>query len=151
MLPDVARNEIDAHRLKVLRGNAADPLDGHIMLCRLRVAAALMFLEGQELQAPTIGCWLGEIMAVSSRTRGEIEHVLSDRNRRSRTARPVARGEDDSYRRMDRRTRHCDEVSIPGIAPISTRSFFDWWTWELRQCALMEIDRSTHFVDCAWG
>ncbi|MGR6582337.1 hypothetical protein ACT89R_17270 [Rhodococcus qingshengii] len=95
VIPDVARNEIDAHRLKVLRGNAADPLDGHVMLCRLKVAAALMFLEGRVIVSDDDWMLAGEIMAVSRRTRAEIAHVLSDRNRRSRTARAVARGEDE--------------------------------------------------------
>ena len=95
-IPDAARNEIDAHRLMVLRGEAVDPLDGHVMLCRLKVATALMFLEGRTRVSDDDWRLAGDIMAVSLRTRNEIERILAERARKRRKALAVAKGEDDA-------------------------------------------------------
>ncbi len=45
-IPETARNAVDAHQLAKLRGDSGiDPLDGHKLLCRLKVAAGLMWLN----------------------------------------------------------------------------------------------------------
>ena len=50
VVPEVARATIDAHRLAVLRqDHRVDPLDGHALLCRLKVAVALMALDGRSV------------------------------------------------------------------------------------------------------
>lgn len=47
-IPDSARTEIDAHRQHVLIGDPdINPLDGHLMLTRLKVAFALAVLHGR--------------------------------------------------------------------------------------------------------
>ena len=50
VVPEHVRAEIDSHRLKVLHREDVDPLDGHKLICRLKVAAALMFLEEEPHQ-----------------------------------------------------------------------------------------------------
>ncbi|MFT0610157.1 hypothetical protein ACMHYT_03725 [Rhodococcus qingshengii] len=105
-IPDSAREEIDSHRLKVLRGNAENPLDGHVMLCRLKVAAGLMILDGRSVMSDDDWRLAGEVMVVSSRTRVGIEDELAERNRQWRTAKAVARGEDEdttAATRIDKR------------------------------------------------
>ena len=48
-IPDSVRDEIDAHRHRVLVGDPdVDPLDGHLMLTRLKVAFALAVLQGRK-------------------------------------------------------------------------------------------------------
>lgn len=109
-IPDQARQQVDAHRLKVLREEAADPLDGHVMLCRLKIAAALMLLEGRTIVNDDDWKLAGEIMVVSHRTRGRIEKVLSERHRNQRRARAVARGEDDDTAEMTRTERKMQRI-----------------------------------------
>lgn len=107
VIPDRARQEIDSYRLKVLRGNAENPLDGHAMLCRLKVAAALMILDGRSVMNDDDWRLAGQVMVVSSRTRVDIEDELTERNRQWRTAKAVARGEDEdttAATRVDKRT-----------------------------------------------
>lgn len=78
-VPAAARAEIDAHRLAVLRGNAsANPLDGHALLTRLKVAAALMALELRTEITEDDWHLAGRVMAVSRRTREACQRVLAD-------------------------------------------------------------------------
>ncbi|MBS1695770.1 MAG: bifunctional DNA primase/polymerase [Actinobacteria bacterium] len=76
-VPDAARTTIDAHRLAMLRGGVVDPLDGHRLLCRLKIAAALMALDGRT-DAVTEDDWaLSEtVMAVADSTRRSVVDVL---------------------------------------------------------------------------
>jgi hypothetical protein len=76
-VPDAARTAIDGHRLAMLRGAKVDPLDGHRLLCRLKIAAALMALDGRT-DAVTDDDWnLSEtVMAVSDQTRRSVVDVL---------------------------------------------------------------------------
>ncbi|MBH0121592.1 hypothetical protein I0Q12_19575 [Rhodococcus sp. CX] len=92
-VPDVARNSIDAHRLAVLRGEPVDPLDGHRMLSRLKVAAALSILDGRSIVNAEDWDLAGVIMAKSDRTRAGIEHTLTEHTRRSNRARAEMDGE----------------------------------------------------------
>ncbi|MDH6679247.1 hypothetical protein M2284_003463 [Rhodococcus sp. LBL1] len=92
-VPDVARAAMDAHRLATLRGEQVDPLDGHRMLTRLKVAAALMILDGRSVI--TVEDWdlAGALMRVSDRTRAGIETTLVERTREVNRARAQADGE----------------------------------------------------------
>ncbi len=76
-VPDIAFEAIDEHRVAMLRGAPIDPLDGHRLLCRLKIAAALMALDGRT-DAVTDDDWkLSEtVMAVSDRTRQSVVDVL---------------------------------------------------------------------------
>ncbi|MGJ5667830.1 hypothetical protein QLG13_08170 [Rhodococcus aetherivorans] len=109
-IPDQARYEIDAHRLQVLRGNNVDPLDGHVMLCRLKVAAALMLLDGRSVVDDDDWRLAGEVMAVSRRTRSRIEQTLSERHRIQRRTRAVARGEDEDTAEASKMERRLQRI-----------------------------------------
>lgn len=70
-IPSAARDAIDANQLAVLRGDrGADPLDGHRLLVRLKVSAALMALENR-YDAISEADWdrAGVLMALSDATR----------------------------------------------------------------------------------
>lgn len=88
-IPDVARDAIDEHRRKMLRGDTGtDPLDGHRLLCRLKVAAALMWLERRN-DAVSEQDWelAGTVMAVSDVTRRSVVAALADKAQASNRAR----------------------------------------------------------------
>lgn len=92
-VPDVARNAIDAHRTAVLRSEPVDPLDGHKMLSRLKVAAGLAILDGRSIVDAEDWELAGVIMAKSDRTRASIERTLTEQTRRSNRARAEMDGE----------------------------------------------------------
>jgi hypothetical protein len=80
-IPDVARDQIKATRRAVARGDATvDPLDGHKLLTRLKVAAALMVLEKRR-DTITESDWdrAGIVIAVSDQTRSKVLAQLKDR------------------------------------------------------------------------
>ncbi|WP_372024098.1 hypothetical protein ACBG85_16995 [Rhodococcus sp. NyZ502] len=110
-IPDRAREEMDAHRVAVLRENAENPLDGHVMLCRLKVAAGLMVLDGRSVMSDDDWRLAEQVMVVSSRTRGKIEQVLSERSRMRRTAQAVARGEDEDTTAATRIDKRIDRIA----------------------------------------
>lgn len=88
-IPKVARTAIDEHRRKMLRGDTGtDPLDGHRLLCRLKVAAALMWLD-RRTDEVSEGDWelAGTVMAVSDATRRSVVSALSDKAQASNRAR----------------------------------------------------------------
>ncbi|RIS56802.1 bifunctional DNA primase/polymerase [Mycobacteroides abscessus] len=88
-IPTVARTAIDEHRCKMLRGDAGtDPLDGHRLLCRLKVAAALMWLDRRTDQVSEQDWELaGTVMAVSDATRRSVVAALADKAQASNRAR----------------------------------------------------------------
>ena len=71
----VAREAIDAATLSRLRGQG-DPLDGHRLLCRLKVAAALGLLDGRLEVDEDDWDLAGQLMTVSDATRaGVVAHL----------------------------------------------------------------------------
>lgn len=111
-VPDVARVAMDAHRLATLRGEAVDPLDGHRMLTRLKVAAALMILAGRSVIDPDDWTLAGTVMRVSDRTRAGIEHTLIENARAVNRARAETKA-DEAAILDDRADRH-DRERIRG-------------------------------------
>lgn len=86
-VPDEARAAIDAQRLAVLRGDSdVDPLDGHAMLTRLKIAAALMLLGGRTVVTAEDWTLAGRVMQSSQRTRERVEEVLAERRRKMNQA-----------------------------------------------------------------
>jgi hypothetical protein len=82
-VPDEVRAAIDAQRLAVLRGDCdVDPLDGHAMLTRLKIAAALMILGGRAVVTADDWELAGKVMRCSQRTRERVEEVLAERRRK---------------------------------------------------------------------
>lgn len=92
-IPGVARREIDTHRLATLRGESVNPLDGHALLCRLKVAAALMILDGRTIVSDEDWGLAGIVMAESSRTRADVERAISEDRRAKNRARAEADGD----------------------------------------------------------
>ena len=87
-VPDPVIAEILAHRHQVLIGSEdVDPLDGHLMLIRLKVAFGLALLDGRkniDAYDWKIG---GDLLDVSRRVRDDMRWVIDDRRRRENTAR----------------------------------------------------------------
>ncbi|MFN3005712.1 bifunctional DNA primase/polymerase [Mycolicibacterium wolinskyi] len=97
-IPDNARELIISTRHAVLRGDPnVDPLDSHKLLSRLKVAAALMALEGRR-GAVSQGDWqrAGVVMAMSDITR---QGVLDELRSKARTEN-VHRGRMEAEREM---------------------------------------------------
>ncbi len=78
---DTAKDVIVKAHLARTRGTG-DALDGHALLTRLKVAAALAILEGRGNIGDEDWELSGEVMGVSDRTRGAIERVLAAETRR---------------------------------------------------------------------
>lgn len=92
-VPEVAKAAVDSHRVAMLRGMAADPLDGHRLLCRLKVAAALMWLNGRtDLISEDDWLLAGIVMAVSDRTRRGVAAVLRSKAEAENVSRGRAEG-----------------------------------------------------------
>lgn len=85
--------EVRAHRLAMIRGQEQG-LNGHAMLSRLKVAAALAILRGNVLVSPVEWAWSETVMAKSDETRESvIEFLASERSRELKT-----NAERDAYR-----------------------------------------------------
>lgn len=77
---DKAADLVRETRLKRLR-NQGDALDGHALLTRLKVAAALAILEGCTSVSEEDWNLSGLVMQMSDRTRGNVQKVLTDEQR----------------------------------------------------------------------
>ncbi len=87
---DTARKTIDEARLARLRGEAAEALDGHLLLSQLKVAAILA-LADTRLDVNDEDWQLAQtIIAKSNATRAGVEADLSAQTKRSITARAEA-------------------------------------------------------------
>lgn len=86
----VARTTIDQARLDRLRG-VGDALDGHGLLTRLKVAAALALLDGGRLEV-TDEDWdlSGVVLRKSDATRAGVQHTLKAANEQRNEARATA-------------------------------------------------------------
>ena len=98
---DTARRVIDHARVDRLRGNG-HALDGHALLTRLKVAAALGLLDGRLDVTEQDWQLAGTVTSISDVTRGQVGKALAER----RAAVNRARGEDEAARSVvvDERT-----------------------------------------------
>lgn len=171
-IPDVARDEIERHRLTVLRGGPVDPLDGHKLLCRLKVAVALMFLESDDRAVVSDEDWelAGHVMAVSDKTRQRVIEARSAKARWDNKARALAAEEHDTFV-TDRRLERTREAILRWLdkadgEPVSRRDLrnqrikyelrahFDPAVAELLDEGLIkevELEQGTGYVRCANG
>ena len=95
-VPTSARDMIDTHRLAVLRGDhRVDPLDGHALLCRLKVAVGLMALDARTEITEADWHLARHVMAVSAVTREQCRRALTEHHRSQNTARALAVAERD--------------------------------------------------------
>ena len=90
-VPPVAADTIRGARLARVRGDG-EALDGHALLTRLKVAAALALLDGR--RAITEDDWrlAGQVMIVSDATRAGVVRYLTSQAERSNEARGRAEG-----------------------------------------------------------
>lgn len=82
-VPGTVKDEIDAFRHRVLIGDdTVDPIDGHLMLTRLKAAFALAILNG--CTSINVDDWkiAGELIEVSKQVRIDLRAVLDERRRR---------------------------------------------------------------------
>ncbi len=92
-IPPEAAEIIDAVAREKLRKNPdVDPLDGHRLLCQLKVAAALMRLCNRVEITLTDWELAGTVMAVSDRTRRQVQADLAAEAARRNTAAAHAAG-----------------------------------------------------------
>jgi hypothetical protein len=88
---ETARAEIDAARVRHLRGDTADALDGHALLARLKIAAGLAVLDGRTDEITDEDWQLaGIVHAVSDRTRQQVISTLEQAKARNNHARAEA-------------------------------------------------------------
>lgn len=107
---ETARQTVDQNRLARLRGDG-QALDGHVLLCRLKVAAALALLDGHADIQDTDWSLSGTVMAISDRTRADVERALLDVKKRANRGRAESEAE-----RAIVVTERIEETSIRRIA-----------------------------------
>jgi hypothetical protein len=122
-VPDVARTAIRAHRLAVLREDpTVDPLDGHALLTQLKVAAALMTLDGRTIVDTTDWSLAGYVMDVSTYTRERCKRALIDQSRSHNTARALATADRDEII-SERKLQRCKEGIVRALVRLSEGQF----------------------------
>lgn len=116
MVPDAAIKAIRAHRLAVLREDpAVDPMDGHALLTRLKVAAALMALEGRTVVGDTDWKLAGFVMDVSTYTRERCQRALAEQSRTANAARALATADREEIV-SDRKLQRAKEAILRKLA-----------------------------------
>jgi hypothetical protein len=87
-IPAPVRKEIrDFHYLVEIGSSDVDPLDGHLMLVRLKVAFGLALLDGRPDIREDDWRIAGQLIELSNRVRAEMWDVIADRHRKANTAR----------------------------------------------------------------
>lgn len=129
-IPAVARDFLDEHRRKALasEGDEDDAFTAHAPLSRLKIAAALMVLDGRRNSISTSDWRLaGIIEKVSNLTRARIEEKLREEEQRDNVRRGANRGVQNVKARdvedaagMDRVAKNvCDKLA--GYGELSVR------------------------------
>jgi hypothetical protein len=96
-VPSQVAEEIDYHRVRVLvDAGDVDPLDGHLMLTRLKVGFALAVLAGRT--DVDIDDWklAGDVIDVSTRVRTGIQTALDERGRRDNRSKALEAADRDA-------------------------------------------------------
>jgi hypothetical protein len=90
-IPEAAVAAIRKHRLAVLREDpTVNALDGHCLLTRLKIAAAMMALDGRTIVSESDWALAGYVMDVSNYTRERCQRALAEQSRSANTARALA-------------------------------------------------------------
>ena len=89
--PDSVQQAIKVHRHRVLTGDPeVDPLDGHLMLTRLKVSFGLALLDGHAEITGDDWRIAGQLIEVSNRVRSDLQRQVADRRKRDNRARAHA-------------------------------------------------------------
>lgn len=96
-IPTTVSEAIDRHRFLVLRGSDdVDPLDGHLMLTKLKVSFAFAILAGRK----DIDCddWMlaGQLIDSSTRIRAQIQDAVADRRHRENRSKALDAADRDA-------------------------------------------------------
>lgn len=118
-VPHVAWEAIDQHRVALNRGEpGVDPLGGHMLLCRLKVAAGLMVLDDRDNRREgrcevSVEDWelAAQIMSASDATRAAVLHAAEAQARQ--VNRNKARDMDErDVALADRKLRRVKEIAL---------------------------------------
>lgn len=115
-IPESVRDEVITQRRMVVRGNPnANPLDGHALMTRLKVAVGLMVMNGRYDKVGDDDWELaGVVMEISNRTRREVEKVIASEAEKSNQARGEAEGRRELAKvevlQKDGLARVCDRI-----------------------------------------
>lgn len=152
-----AREAVDAAHLARARGDG-DALDGHALLCRLKVAAALGLLDSRVEVADEDWQLAGTVMAISNATRAGVVAELQRATRERNRARGEAEGEravvvaerveDDAIKKVSRRvTRLLGQTGdwttrtvLRGAVAGRDRQHFDSAIERLTDAGLVEVE-----------
>jgi hypothetical protein len=91
-VPDIVRETVDAHRLAQLQQTGDDRLNGHSLLYRLNVTAALAPLDSRTRVTDEDWTLAGVMMAVSTHTREQVAAHLAHVRTKANAARGQHRG-----------------------------------------------------------
>lgn len=92
-LPEWVAKLIDDNAVDKHRGESNDSaLDGHLGLCRIKVAAGLALLHNQRVISPLMWDLSGVVMDVSQQTRAGVEKHLAEQGAKENLARGKAEG-----------------------------------------------------------
>ncbi|WP_406817396.1 hypothetical protein [Mycobacterium sp. M23085] len=95
---DAVQEAMDSHQVGLHRGAPdVDPLDGHALLTRLKVACGLMVLAGRDEVNDEDWEIAGRIMQVSRVTRAGIQRAADEQRRRERIAKAADAVAHDEY------------------------------------------------------
>jgi hypothetical protein len=109
VVPGVAVEEMDRQQVDTHRGEPGiDPLDGHALLTRLKVAAGLMVLADRSYITEDDWELARRVTLLSKWTRADVQRAVEEQSRRRRIARAAETAEHDEYLedRKLRRTRN---------------------------------------------
>lgn len=82
-IPSHVAEEVDYHRFLVLKGaEGVDPLDGHLMLTRLKVSFAFAIMAGRRDIDSDDWKLAGEVIDLSTRIRSEMQAAIDERRHR---------------------------------------------------------------------
>ncbi|MFZ1177280.1 MAG: hypothetical protein WAO15_13640 [Mycobacterium sp.] len=96
-IPAQAADEIDAHRYRVLIGaDDVDPLDGHLMLTRIKVGFALAVLAGRKAVDADDWRIAGQLINISTEVRAEMQKAVEDRRRRENHTKAIDAADRDA-------------------------------------------------------
>jgi hypothetical protein len=143
-LPDKAIQLVDRNRLAALRGeDIGSSLDGHALLCRIKVAVALAFLHDERDVSDDVWEMSGAVMEVSSATRRGVEAGLADRvDKQNR-----ARGRSEGARAVEADTVR-EEEAIKRVAGVILRKLDKLGGSAARSAVRVEVafrDRKSYF------
>jgi hypothetical protein len=139
IIPDKAKTAIRTHRLAVLREDPrVDPLDGHALLTQLKVAAALMALDGRTVIDSTDWSLAGYVMDVSNSTRERCQRALTEQSRNTNVARALFTAEREEIV-SDRKHQRCKESILRWLnradgQPVTRRELTQKIKNDIRPC-----------------